>query len=81
MCSHSLKIMALHERNETLGHKLTETGKAHSQLWFVNPTVCIYNPLHKEHILHKCTFYSNRTYHSKYALQRRVPTPLLNSDV
>lgn len=62
--------MALHERNVTLGHKLTETRKAHSRLWFVNPAVCIYNPLHQELALHKCTFYDNRTYRSKYIFFR-----------
>lgn len=77
MWSHSLKIMALHERNVTSGHKLAEAGKAHSQLWFVNPTICIYNRLHQELVLHKYTFYNNRTYHSKYILQEKVPL-LLN---
>lgn len=59
MGTHSLKIMALRERNVALGHKLTGTGKAHSQLQFINSAICICNPFHQKLLLYKYTFYNS----------------------
>lgn len=49
--------MALPERNVAVAHKLTGTGKAHSQLQFINSAISLCSPLYQKPVLYKYTFY------------------------
>lgn len=66
MQSHSLKIMALHKKDVTWGHKLQKQEKLILNSGLLIQPFCMSNPLHQELVLHKRTTYNNRTSHSKF---------------